>query len=100
MKLGGRRSLNLLARAEEKGALWRTGTPAGNATETVAWQGVRCKLVIAEAWLLYDAGYGRGQEARDRDNGRDTGRPEALSIREHEAMSGPAFDHRGCCDLR
>ena len=43
---------------------------------------------------------GREPQARDRDYGRNSGCPEALSIGNYEAVSDPAFDHRGCRDLR
>jgi hypothetical protein len=43
---------------------------------------------------------GGGREARHWDHGRDPGNLKALSVGKHEAVSGPAFNHRGCRDLR
>ena len=43
---------------------------------------------------------GRIPQARDRDHGCDIGSPQTLSVGEHEAIAGAAFDHRGRCDFR
>ena len=46
--------------------------------------------------------YAEMDESRKRvigDYGRNSGCPEALSIGNYEAVSDPAFDHRGCRDL-
>jgi len=31
--------------------------------------------------------------------GRDLGRPQTLSVGEHQTIPAAAFNHRGCCDL-
>jgi len=49
---------------------------------------------------MLESGCGRGPQARHWDHGSDLGRTQALSVGKHEAIPGPAFDYRGCCDLR